>query len=95
MPTEPEAARYQRQMIITGWGQEGRQKLSRAKVLVAGAGGLGSAILIYLAAAGIGQIRIIDNDAVELSNLNRQTLYSSKDIGMRKVHSAKRTLSYR
>lgn len=92
MLTEPELIRYQRQMIMTGWGQEGQQKLSRAKVLVAGAGGLGSAILTYLAAAGIGQIRIIDKDAVELSNLNRQTLYSSKDIGMKKVASAKQTL---
>ncbi len=92
MLTEPELTRYQRQMIITGWGEEGQQKLNRAKVLVAGAGGLGSAILTYLAAAGVGQIRVIDSDRVELSNLNRQTLYTSQDIGLEKVAAAKQKL---
>ena len=88
MFTKGELVRYERQIIIPGWGEEGQEKLKKAKVLVAGAGGLGSAILSYLAIAGVGSIRVIDGDTVELSNLNRQILHSEKDIGRKKVDSA-------
>lgn len=77
--------RYERQMVIDGFGREGQERLEKAKVVIAGAGGLGSVISIYLAVAGVGEIRLIDHDRVELSNLNRQILCSYKDIGKRKV----------
>lgn len=89
MLTRRELSRYERQILIPEWTKSGQEKLKRAKVLVAGVGGLGSAVLIYLAVAGVGRIRIIDDDKVELSNLNRQVLHSDKDIGRNKVHSAK------
>jgi molybdopterin/thiamine biosynthesis adenylyltransferase len=88
-----ELSRYERQLLIAGWGKEGQERLKKAEVLVAGAGGLGSAILIHLAAAGVGRIRIIDSDRVELSNLNRQTLYSINDIGKEKATAAKGRLA--
>ena len=88
MFTKEELVRYERQIIIPGWGEEGQEKLKKAKVVVAGAGGLGSAILNYLAVAGVGSIRVIDGDTVELSNLNRQILHLEKDIGRKKVDSA-------
>jgi len=71
MIAKEELVRYERQIIIPGWGEQGQEKLKKAKVAVAGAGGLGSAILSYLAVAGVGRIRVIDGDTVELSNLNR------------------------
>jgi molybdopterin/thiamine biosynthesis adenylyltransferase len=92
MLNKPELARYERQILIPGWSKSGQEKLKKAKVLVAGAGGLGSAILTYLAVAGVGKIKIIDGDKVELSNLNRQVLHSDKDIGRNKVDSAKEKL---
>jgi len=92
MLSKRELARYERQMLIPEWTKTGQQKLKKSKVLVAGAGGLGSAILIYLAVAGVGRIKIIDSDKVELSNLNRQVLHSDKDIGRDKVESAKERL---
>jgi molybdopterin/thiamine biosynthesis adenylyltransferase len=92
MLNKPELARYERQILIPGWSKSGQEKLKKAKVLVAGAGGLGSAILTYLAVAGVGKIKIIDADKVELSNLNRQVLHSDKDIGRNKVDSAKEKL---
>lgn len=92
MLNKRELARYERQILIPGWSKSGQEKLRNAKVLVAGAGGLGSAILTYLAAAGVGRIKIIDGDRVELSNLNRQVLHSDKDIGRNKVDSAKEKL---
>ncbi len=73
--------RYKRQVPLPGFGKEGQEKLSRAKVLVVGAGGLGCPVIQYLAAAGIGTIGIIDGDRVELSNLHRQVLYAMDDIG--------------
>jgi adenylyltransferase/sulfurtransferase len=88
MLTEEELKRYDRQIIIRGFGAEGQKKLKRAKVIIAGAGGLGSPASIYLTAAGVGTIRIIDQDTVELSNLNRQILHWSEDIGAKKVDSA-------
>jgi len=88
MLTPNERERYDRQIMIQGIGVEGQEKLKRSRVLVAGAGGLGSPIAIYLAAAGVGTIRLIDHDQVTLSNLNRQILHWEEDIGRKKVDSA-------
>jgi adenylyltransferase/sulfurtransferase len=78
--------------MIRGIGQEGQEKLKRSRVFIAGAGGLGSPIAIYLTAAGIGMIRMIDHDQVALSNLNRQILHWEEDIGRKKVDSARAKL---
>jgi len=88
MLTTSEMERYDRQIMIDGFGAEGQEKLKQAKVLIAGAGGLGSPISMYLTAAGVGKIRIVDHDIVELSNLNRQVLHWDRDIGKGKVDSA-------
>jgi molybdopterin/thiamine biosynthesis adenylyltransferase len=88
MLTRDELTRYDRQIILYGFGEEGQEKLKKARVFVAGAGGLGSPISIYLAAAGIGYIRIADHDSIELSNLNRQILHWQENIGGKKVDSA-------
>jgi adenylyltransferase/sulfurtransferase len=88
MLTRGERERYDRQIMIKGIGEEGQEKLKRAKVFIAGVGGLGSPISLYLAAAGVGTIRLVDHDTVELSNLNRQVLHGDKDIGKRKGDSA-------
>jgi molybdopterin/thiamine biosynthesis adenylyltransferase len=76
--------RYQRQIAIPGFGQAGQEMLSRARVLVAGAGGLGCAACTYLCAAGVGTLRVVDRGEVELGNLNRQVLYNEGDIGFAK-----------
>jgi molybdopterin/thiamine biosynthesis adenylyltransferase len=88
MLTKDERERYDRQIMIRGIGEEGQEKLKRAKVFIAGVGGLGSPVSIYLAAAGIGAMRLVDQDQVELSNLNRQVLHGDEDIGKSKVNSA-------
>jgi len=90
MLTENELKRYERQIRI--FGVDGQERLKNAKVFVAGAGGLGSAISIYLAAAGIGGIRIVDHEKIELSNLNRQILYCDEDVGREKAASAEEKL---
>jgi len=87
--TENELERYDRQIMIGKIGNPGQEKLKQARVFVAGAGGLGSPISIYLAAAGVGSIRIVDDDRVELHNLNRQVLHWNDDIGAKKVESAR------
>ena len=92
MTTGEELRRYERQMIIEGFGREGQERLKQTRVVVAGVGGLGSVVSIYLTVAGVGQIRLIDHDRVELGNLNRQILYGNRDIGRRKVDSAKEKL---
>ena len=84
--------RYQRQIILPEFGEEGQQKLLQAKVLVIGAGGLGCPVLQYLAAAGIGTIGIVDDDEVALNNLHRQVLYSVNDIGLSKSERAAQIL---
>jgi len=84
--------RYNRQMLMPGWGEAGQEKLKHARVFIAGAGGLGSPVAMYLAAAGVGEIRICDADRVELSNLNRQILHSDDRVGELKAESARRTL---
>ncbi|MDP3066494.1 MAG: HesA/MoeB/ThiF family protein [Methanobacteriaceae archaeon] len=90
MLTSSELDRYQRQTMI--FGEEGQEKLKNTKVFLAGAGGLGSPISLYLAVAGVGTIKIVDHDIVELSNLNRQILHGQKDINRNKVESAEETL---
>lgn len=81
--------RYNRNILIEEIGEEGQKKLSSAKVLVAGAGGLGSTVLANLAAVGVGNIGVVDNDRLELSNLNRQYIHKFDNIGKVKVESAK------
>jgi adenylyltransferase/sulfurtransferase len=88
MLSREELQRYDRQIMIYGFGEVGQEKLKKARVFLAGAGGLGSPVAIYLAAAGIGTLRIADHDKVELSNLNRQVLHWAENIGGRKVDSA-------
>lgn len=92
MLTREERERYDRQIMLYGFGEEGQEKLKRARIFIAGAGGLGSPASIYLAAAGVGTIRIIDQDKVELSNLNRQVLHWDENIGRRKADSAEAKL---
>ncbi len=84
--------RYKRHLSLSEIGAEGQEKINHARVLVVGAGGLGAPALQYLTAAGVGTIGIADNDAVELSNLQRQILYREKQIGQLKVDMAKHTL---
>lgn len=90
---EREKERYNRHFILEGLGESGQQKLKSAKVLVVGVGGLGSPISLYLSAAGIGEIGLMDDDVVSESNLQRQVLYSTVDIGMSKVKVAVKKLS--
>ena len=85
--------RYQRNILVEGVGEEGQAKLTASKALVIGAGGLGSPTLYYLAAAGVGTIGIVDNDVVHTSNLQRQTLHFSNDVGRLKTVSAQRKLT--
>lgn len=84
--------RYSRNILIEGFGEEGQRKLQNSKVLVVGAGGLGSPVLYYLAAAGTGTLGIIDSDVVDISNLQRQILHRSNEIGTPKIISAKEKL---
>ena len=90
--TEEELKRYTRQMMMEGWGEEKQQKLKGSTVFIAGAGGLGSPVSIYLAVAGVGHIRICDFDSPDWSNLNRQILHDHTRIGTNKAVSAKMTL---
>lgn len=81
--------RYDRNILIKQVGKEGQKKLAASKVLVCGAGGLGSTVIVNLASVGIGKIGIVDNDVLELSNLNRQYIHKFENIGKIKVESAK------
>ena len=87
--TEQEKYRYNRQIILSGYGEEGQKKIKNAKVIVIGAGGLGSSCLMHLAGSGIGKICIIDNDVVDEQNLHRQVIHNVKNIGKNKALSAK------
>ena len=84
--------RHARHLVLPNVGYEGQEKLAAARVLVIGAGGLGSPVLLYLAAAGIGTIGIIDDDVVDISNLQRQIIHRTEDVGSKKVDSAKARL---
>jgi adenylyltransferase/sulfurtransferase len=84
--------RYSRQIMLPQIDIEGQEKLLAARVLIIGMGGLGSPIAMYLAAAGVGHLVLVDDDVVELSNLQRQIMHTTCDIGLTKVESAKKTL---
>ena len=92
--TNDEKARYARHLILPQVGEAGQKKIKSASVLVVGAGGLGSPVLMYLAAAGIGKIGIIDDDKVDLTNLQRQIIHSTSSIGELKTESAKRRIKH-
>jgi molybdopterin/thiamine biosynthesis adenylyltransferase len=85
--------RYEKQIILKKVGISGQKKIIKSKVLIIGIGGLGCPLLTYLAAAGVGTIGIVDYDKVELSNLNRQTLFDSRDVGKYKVNVAKNKIN--
>ena len=88
--TNDQKARYARHLMLPQVGEKGQLKINSSSVLVVGAGGLGSPVLMYLAAAGIGRIGIIDDDVVDITNLQRQILHSTSSIGESKVDSAKK-----
>lgn len=92
MLTPDEIQRYKRQLVLKEIGGEGQQRLKAARVLVMGAGGLGSPLILYLAAAGIGTIGIIDDDRVSLDNLQRQIVHDTKSVGRFKTKSAAETI---
>jgi len=91
--TAEQRERYSRHLLLDEVGLEGQQKLLDAKVLLLGAGGLGSPAALYLAAAGVGTLGIVDNDTVDLSNLQRQVIHSTDRIGVSKVDSAEQTIN--
>jgi len=91
--TDEQFERYARHLILDEVGDEGQEKLLQSKVLCVGAGGLGSPVLMYLAAAGVGTLGIIDDDEVDLSNLQRQIVHATASIGTSKAESAKATLA--
>src|SRR6202046_5758171 len=91
--TTDDLSRYARHLILPEVGMEGQRKLKAAKVLCVGTGGLGSPLALYLAAAGIGTLGLVDFDVVDASNLQRQIIHSTKDIGRKKIDSAKEKLT--
>ena len=91
MLSERERERYKRQLML--FGDEGQERLLKAHIFIAGAGGLGSPVALYLAVAGVGTITIADMDTVDLSNLNRQILHTDRDIGRKKTLSAEEKLT--
>ena len=91
--TRDEVARYGRHLVLPGIGSDGQRRLKNARVLVVGAGGLGSPVLLYLAAAGVGTLGIVEFDVVEESNLQRQIIHGTSDIGRPKAHSARDSIA--
>ena len=91
--TEQEFHRYARHLIMNEIGEEGQEKLLKSKILVVGAGGLGAPALMYLAAAGIGVLGVIDDDEVDITNLQRQIIHMTHRVGDQKVISAKDTIA--
>jgi molybdopterin/thiamine biosynthesis adenylyltransferase len=87
--TEDQVRRYARHIILPGIGGDGQKRLAAGRVLVIGAGGLGSPAAMYLAAAGVGTLGVVDFDRVELSNLQRQILHDTDDVGRPKLDSAR------
>lgn len=92
-PTVSWVKRYSRHILLKDVGEQGQRRLNNAKVLVVGAGGLGCPAIVYLAAAGIGKIGVADMDVVDLSNLQRQILHTTQDIGKKKVESVKEKIN--
>src|SRR3989442_15564168 len=90
--TANETQRYSRHLVLPGVGPEGQRKLKRSSVLVVGLGGLGIPAAVYLASAGVGWVGIVDSDLVEVSNLQRQFIFSEADLGRRKVDAAEEKL---
>ncbi|MER2581933.1 MAG: ThiF family adenylyltransferase, partial [Candidatus Competibacter sp.] len=90
--TNEELLRYSRQILLPEFDIEGQERLRCSRVLIVGLGGLGSAVAMYLAAAGVGQLTLVDFDKVDLSNLQRQIVHRTADIGRPKVESARDTL---
>ena len=93
MLDKDELERYARHIVLREVGGPGQAKLKAARVLVIGAGGLGAPVLLYLAAAGVGTLGIVDDDTVSLSNLQRQVIHATPDIGLRKVDSAEAAIA--
>jgi molybdopterin/thiamine biosynthesis adenylyltransferase len=93
MLDKSELERYARHIVLREVGGPGQAKLKAARVLVVGAGGLGAPVLLYLAAAGVGTIGVIDDDAVSLSNLQRQVIFGTEDVGSRKVDRAEEVIA--
>ncbi len=91
--TDDQIDRYARHLVLPEIGEEGQARLLESKVLVIGAGGLGSPLLLYLAAAGVGTLGVVDDDEVDLSNLQRQILHATSDTGLAKVESAVKRLA--
>jgi adenylyltransferase/sulfurtransferase len=90
--SEEDIRRYSRHIVLPEVGGGGQKRLNRAAVLIVGAGGLGSPVAMYLAAAGVGKLGLVDNDVVDVSNLQRQILHRTADVGRKKVESARDTL---
>lgn len=84
--------RYSRHLLLEGIGQQGQERLAHGRVLIVGAGGLGAPVALYLAAAGVGTIGIADGDTVDVTNLQRQVIHSTNDVGVAKVASAARKM---
>src|SRR6187455_3626847 len=91
-PTPPDPRRYARHLALTEIGAAGQRKLAASSVLVVGAGGLGSPAALYLAAAGVGTIGLVDHDRIDISNLQRQILYTTSEVGAGKARTAKARL---
>ena len=91
--SEEQIERYSRHILLPEVGVEGQEKLLNSKVLIIGTGGLGAPAAMYLAAAGVGTIGLVDGDVVDLSNLQRQIIHQTKDVGKLKVQSGKETIN--
>lgn len=91
--SEEQIERYSRHILLQEVGVEGQEKISSGKVLVIGAGGLGAPVALYLAAAGVGTISLVDSDVVDLSNLQRQVIHFTEDVGRAKVLSAREKIN--
>lgn len=91
--SDEQKERYSRQIVLPDFGEEGQERLRTSKVLIVGAGGLGSSCALYLASAGVGTLGIADSDCVSLSDLNRQILYSTGELGNQKTNSARQRLA--
>jgi adenylyltransferase/sulfurtransferase len=92
-PSDEELERYSRQLVMPEWSGAAQERLARARVMVVGLGALGTPVAAYLAGAGVGRLELVDSDSVELSNLHRQTLHGTPEIGLAKVTSAARRLA--